>query len=344
VKKSRLLIVCLIVITVFAFAGCSGTGSTDQGEQQSEVQKEVTIGVFLSNAGDPYFQNKSYGYVQGAQMLEAANPGLKINLEMYDAGGYQYSEKQIGQIEDAMQRNIDAIIITTTNGEALVPIIDQAMAKGIPVVNDDVLVNTDTTTVISENSYRVGRNAADYIARKLNNKGNVILLQGPAGAGLFTERSRGAHDEFGRYPDIKIIGEQWHECNILEGRRIMEDYIQAFGKEIDAVWSTNTVVAMGAVEALKAANFKPGEVIVTAIDLHDEGIKYMDEGWITGLVPCQPVKLARIAVTNAYKAAIGENVPARIYTTDDIVIDKETLPTFDTSDSMAPADWKPPIR
>lgn len=314
-------------------------------EAKKEEVKKVTIAVFISNAGDPYFQNKSYGYAEAEKLLEARYPEWDVQVEMYDAGGYEYSEKQIAQVEDAIQRKVNAIVITATNREALKPVIDKAMAAGIVVVNDDVLVKTDTTVEISENSYHVGQAVADFIARRLNGKGNVVMLKGPAGADLFMERARGAHDEFARYPDIKVIAEQWHPSNIVEARRVMEDFIQAHGKKINGVYACGTVSAMGASEALKAAGFKPGEVIVASVDIHDEGIKYMKEGWITGLVPCQPVKLARMSVMYAFQAAaLKESIPKKINTSDEFVVDLERLASFDLSDCMAPKGWKPPLK
>ena len=336
-KKMRILAMWLcLLLAVGSLIGCN--------RQSDGVEQELTITVFMPNAGDPYFQNKSYGYYLGARMLEAVNPGLRIDLEMFDAGGYQYSERQISQIEDAIMREVDAIIVTATDGAALIPVVTRAMAAGIPVVNDDVLVLMDTDITISENSFRVGQNAAAFLARLMNGRGNVVLMKGPAGADLFAQRERGAKDEISRIPGMNVIGEQWHEMNINEGRRIMEDFIQAHGNNINAVWAGNSVVAMGAVEALRDAGFRPGQVRVVGIDLHDEAIRMMEQGWIDGLVPCQPVKLARMSLTYAVEAAMGQRIPPRIYTTDDMVLDFEAYTTFDTSDAMAPDGWRPRLR
>jgi len=341
------LLVVLVLGVAIAFSGCAKKGEGDKatgGTDTGQAKKKVTIAVFMSNAGDPYFQNKSYGYIEAQKILESRYPDYDVQVELYDAGGYEYSEKQIAQVEDAIQRKVNAIVLTATNREALVPVVKKAMAAGIPVVNDDVLVKTDTTIEISENSYHVGQAVGDFIARRLNGKGNVVMLKGPAGADLFMERARGAHDEFARYPGIKVIAEQWHPSNIVEARRVMEDFIQAHGKNINAVYAGGTVSAMGAAEALKAAGFKPGEVVIASIDIHDEGIKYMKENWITGLLPAQPVKLARLSVMYAFEAARGNPVPKKIYTTDEFVVDLERLATFDLSECMAPKGWKPPLK
>ncbi|RJQ09455.1 MAG: sugar ABC transporter substrate-binding protein [Bacillota bacterium] len=337
-KRWILALVAVLLAGTLILSSCKAT-TGEQGEKQN-----ITIAVFMSNAGDPYFQNKSYGYVEAQNLLNARYPDYSVTVELYDAGGYEFSEKQISQIEDAITRGVDAIVITACNREALKPVIDTAMANGIPVVNDDVLVNTETTIEISEDSFHVGQAVADFVARKINGTGGVVMLKGPAGADLFMKRADGAHAEFARYPGIRVLAEQWHPSNIVEARRVMEDFIQAHGRNIKGVYACGTVSAMGAAEALKAAGFQPGEVIIASIDLHDEGIKYMEDGWITGLVPCQPVKLARMSVMYAFLAVTGEDVPEIIRTSDEFVVDLERLATFDLSDCMAPEGWAPPIR
>ncbi len=339
-KKHLFVLFVLVMLVAMPLTGC-GAQETPAPEVET---KEFTIAVFMPNGGDPYYQNKSYGYVQGAALIEASNPGTTVNVELWDAGGYDKAEKQISQVEDAIQRGVDAIILTAADKQALAPVAEKAMQAGIPVVNDDVLVAADTVTSISENSCNVGRSAAEYIARKLNGQGNVVMMKGASGGLLFQERARCGLEEFARYPGMKVIGEQWHQLNIVEGRRIAEDWVQAFGKDINGVWATNSTVAIGAAEALKAGGFAPGEAVIVAVDFHDEAFKYMADGWITGLIPAQPVKLARLAVTYAYKAALGETVPKVVYTTDEMVVDQEMLPTFDQSDAVAPPGWKPPLR
>lgn len=314
-------------------------------EVEPEPSEEVTIVVLIPNAGDPYFQNKSYGYVQGAQLLEASHPGLKVNLELYNAGGYEYSEVQIAQMEDAIQRGVDAIVLTATNSEALVPVTEQALEAGIPVIADDVLVNSDKVSMkISENSYNVGKQEANAIARAINFEGNVVMLNGPAGVGLFEERAQGARDEFALYPGISVLEERWGPSNLVEATKIMEDYIQAYGDEMNGVYACGTVTSMGAAEALKAASYQPGDVVIGAIDLHDEGLAYMNDGWLSCITPAQPIKLANLAVQYAYAASQGEEIPERIYTSDENCLLPEQLATFDTGDAMAPEGWKPPLR
>ena len=302
---------------------------------------KVSMSVFVPDGGNPYYQNKVFGYYQGVELLKVEYPNHEVELTLYNAGSYANKMKQINQIEDSMVKGVDAMVVTSCDSDALVPVVKKALSNGIPVVADDVLVNTDTSMKISEHSYRIGVNSAAYLARKLNGKGNVLLLNGPSGAGLFIERNKGMRDELKRYPNIKILDEKWHERNVMTGCRITEDWALAHGKKIDAIWSTNSMVATGAADALKDAGFSPGEVLIVAIDFSDLSLKYLRDGWIDGLIPAQPIKLARVALMDAFHAYMGKKIPKRVYTTDDVVVNKEDLKSFDLSDAVAPKGWKP---
>lgn len=339
-RRISLLIVSLVLIfslaVVFNFTDC--------GAAKEIEKKEVVISIFVPDAGNPYYQNKVYGYYQAKELLKVEYPDYEVNFDLFNAGGYDKALKQIAQVEDAIIRGVDAIILTVCDADALVEVTKRALNAGIPVIADDVLVNTETTMRISEYSYRVGVNSGAFIARELDGKGNVVLLKGPSAASLFIDRAQGITDELGRYPDIHIIAEQYHTNDIMQGRRIMEDWILAHGDKIDAVWATNAMVTCGASEALKDAGFSQDDILVVGIDFSDIAFEYMDEGWLDALLPCQPIKVGRVSLMNAFYAAIGREIPKVIYTTDDIMISRDVMETFDKSDALAPKGWKPKWR
>ena len=140
---------------------------------------------------------------------------------------------------------------------------------------------------------------------------------------------------------LKILDEKWNKTDIMTGRRITEDWALTYGKKIDAIWSTNSAVATGAADALKDAGFSAGQVLIVGIDFSELSLKYLRDGWIDGLIPAQPIKLARVALMDAFHAYMGKKIPKRVYTTDDVVVNKEDLKSFDLSDAVAPKGWKP---
>ena len=86
----------------------------DEYPRPPKPAKQYTIGVLLPQMANPHFIGQAYGYTD-----EAAKLGAKIIL--YDAGGYQYIEKQVSQMEDLIASKVDAIDLVATNGAGTIP-------------------------------------------------------------------------------------------------------------------------------------------------------------------------------------------------------------------------------
>jgi ribose transport system substrate-binding protein len=344
-RNRRTIVALAAVAALLVTTGC-GRGR----EESASGEKKATIAVFIPNGGDPYFQNKSYGYVKAARQL-----GIKV--ELFDAGGYANVEKQIQQMEDAIQRHVDGMVVSATDSRGVCTSVKEALDAGIPVVGDDILPTCGDTKIpfgISENSVKVGYNNCKFTAEQLHGKGNVVMVKGPPGAEIAIKRANGCKQAFKQYPGIKIIDEQFNDSNIDASSRLMDDFISAHGKQIDAAYSFNAVNGLGVINALKSAGFKPGEVSVTTIDYHPAVLEYMKTGWISGTVPAQPVRLAYEAVKAAYdlqakrpvsgKEGIDPCCEKRAYTADDDVIDTKEISKWDSSNAVAPKGWKPPLQ
>ena len=107
------------------------------------------------------------------------------------------ADSQAQQIEQAIAKKPDALVVLPQDGAALTPVAQKAERAGIPVVNIDRLFtkpDAATATVLGDN-YQIGVLAADYIADQLKCKGNVVEIQGLAGISVTTDRSKGFSDE-----------------------------------------------------------------------------------------------------------------------------------------------------
>ena len=79
----------------------------------ADANENIKIGVFIPNAGDPYYQNKAYGYFQAEALLKYMQ-NINVELEFYDAGGYQFPLNQIRQIEDSIPVSYTHLTLPTT--------------------------------------------------------------------------------------------------------------------------------------------------------------------------------------------------------------------------------------
>ena len=310
---------------VASFALSAGVPS-----QAVSAEKGV-IAVMLPAAGDPYFKLKSFGYID-----EAKKHGYDVNI--YDAGGYGNLSRQVSQIEDVIQRKVSAIVLVPASSDGTVPVVEKAIAAGIPVINDGIATNSPKVTgFVGEDSYVMGEILGLYIAEKLGGKGNIAMLSGPSGLDLTNYRVNGFKDYIALFPGLKVVAEKFTGTSSVETMNAMQDCLQAH-PDINAVYTFNGPMAVGVVQALRAAGRKPGDVIVSTMDLEVETDRMIRDGWIQVTVVSQPVEMARLAVRRAIEAAEGKKIPAETLT-QETMITKATLTAADLSGQEVPANW-----
>lgn len=291
------------------------------------AQKEITVAVLHANVGQ-YFELKWAGAAYEAKQL-----GVKAVY--YNAGGYQNLDKQIAQIEDCIQAKVDAIVIHPCSSTGVVPAVEKAIKAGIHVVNENVNIQSDLIKArVMKDSNGIGLMVGTFIADRLNGKGKVILLPGPPGHDQAMDQYNGAKAYLAKYPNIKIVGEQWTSSDSAAAMKAMEDLLTA-APDVNAVYAFADLVAIGAVQALRAAGKKPGQVHVISMDFDPECQKLLRQGWISALIPCETVTMGRLSVSTAVKMARGEKVPPVSYIMHTLVT-KDSIDNFDQSALVLP--------
>lgn len=313
------------VIGLAAAAAIAGSASLAAAQDKE-------IAVMLPAAGDPYFKLKSFGYIDEGKKLG-------YDVKIYDAGGYGNLQKQVSQIEDVITRKVAGIVLVPASSDGTVPVVEKAVAAGIPVINDGIATHSDKVTgFVGEPSYVMTELLAAYTADKLGGQGNVVMLSGPSGLDLTKLRVDGFKDYLAKYPGMKVVAEKFTSTASAEALTTMQDYLQAH-PDLKAVYTFNGPIAVGAVQALRAAGKKPGEVLVLTTDMEVETERLIEEGWIQATIVSQPVTMARLAVQRAVEAAEGKTIPKETLTQASMIT-SSTAKTVDLSGQSVPADWK----
>jgi ribose transport system substrate-binding protein len=116
-----------------------------------------------------------------------------------------------------------------------------------------VTPQTNVTASMYADEVQDGYNSGQGIVTALHGKGNVVILAGIPGNGVTENRTKGARLAFSKAPAIKVLATGYSKYDPATGRKIMEQWLTKYPK-IDAVWSDAGIQAIGAIEALKAAN------------------------------------------------------------------------------------------
>lgn len=287
--------VARLALTVVGLGALAwGTPAMAQGRKE--------IAVMLPAAGDPYFKLKACGYMEAGKQAG-------YDVKIYDAGGYGNLNRQVSQIQDVIQRRVAGIVLVPASSDGTVPAVEQAIAAGIPVVNDGIATHSSKVSgFVGEPSYVMTELLASYIVDRLGGKGDVAMLSGPGGLDLTKLRVNGFKDYLAKFPQMKVVAEKFTSTSSGDALNTMQDFLQSH-PGIKAVYTFNGPVAIGAVQALRAAGKKPGDVLVVTTDMEVETQRMIKEGWIQATVVSQPVTMARLAVEHAIDAAEKKPFP-----------------------------------
>jgi ribose transport system substrate-binding protein len=278
--------------TVTVQAAGSTTGSTSSGKQ-----------VYIIASVPPTDHGWLGALSKDAKAAAAKWPDVKFELlQAADA------DSQAQQIEQAIAKHPDALVVLPQDGAALTPVAQKAEKAGIRVVNVDRLFSAPdaaTATVLGDN-YQIGVLAANYIADQLKCKGNVVEIQGLAGISVTTDRSKGFTDTLKtKCPGggIKIVSSQPGDFNPDKGLTVMENILQA-QKKIDAVYTHDDDMAQGVVQAIRNAN-RQNEMFLTGVGGSQDAMKQIKEGGLYRATFLYNPNMAGTAVNMARLIALG---------------------------------------
>jgi ABC-type sugar transport system, periplasmic component len=158
--------------------------------------------------------------------------------------------QQVSQVEDLMIKKIDGLAVLAYDSAPLTPIIEKAFNQGIYIVSvDRGLTKPVQNVYVAGDNAGLGRVSAQWMAKELNGKGNIVCLEGVPCV-INTERVDAFNEVMKNYPDIKILDSQPAYWQSQKGLEIMENYLQKY-KQIDAVFAQDDDTLKGALQAYK---------------------------------------------------------------------------------------------
>ncbi|OUM99801.1 MAG: hypothetical protein BAA04_08415 [Firmicutes bacterium ZCTH02-B6] len=321
-RLTSLIVASLIVVLVAAAAPVLA----------QKAKEDIVLGLSTPALNTEFWVNMYYGVVD-----EAKRQGVQVIV--LDAGGYNNTLRQIQQIQDLVQRRVDALLVGATNGDAIASVVEFAAGRGIPVVGLSSLPATDKLAIrVGADHYDMGVLQAKAMAEALNGRGQVAIMAGPPGASWAEERRAGFRDTIAQYPGITIVAEQFSNSDRLSGLQLMEDWIARF-PNLAGVYGATDDLSAGAADALEAAGLT-GKVIVTGSNLSQIGRQYLAEGKIYADTAQQVVLQGRLAVQNVLNLLMGLPYEADIKTSS-VLVTGDNLTTVDMSTIAAPEGFRP---
>ncbi|MEV0523771.1 ABC transporter substrate-binding protein [Streptomyces sp. NPDC050439] len=286
--------------------GDKSSASKDQGDS-GQVVSEPSEGSGPTCAIDAYGGKKldlKSATVGFSQSEKEANPfriaetasikaeAKKRGVKLLTANAQSQFSKQISDVQDLIAKGADLLVIAPLNSDGWEPVLRSASAKHIPIITIDRKINAkackDYVSFIGSDFVEQGKRAADQMIKATGGKGKVAILLGSAGNNVTTERTKGFEDRVKeKAPDLKIVFKQTGEFAREKGQSVTENLIQS-KPDIKGIYAENDEMGLGAVNALKGAGKKAGDVKIVTVDGTRNAVQGIVDGWIDGVIESNP--------------------------------------------------------
>ncbi len=279
--------VATIALLLAAITGCHRLSAPDV----VPGQRPPVIGVSLMNLSNEFI-------VMVDRAMEQRAKEIGVKLVVNDA--QRSPERQIQQVENFIAQQVDAIILNPCEVEASTPAVDKALAAGIPIVNVNSETKTPPTAFVGSRDEQSAELAMQYIAKRLGGKGEVVMMHGYMGQAAQIKRDAGARAVLAKTPGLHLLADQTAEWDRAKAISLMENWIQAYGDRINAVFAQNDEMAMGALLALEQAH-KKDKVIVVGVDAIADALEAVKQSRLDATVFQDAQAQGRQAVETALK-------------------------------------------
>jgi D-xylose transport system substrate-binding protein len=285
--------------------GGAGTASTGGYQRRTKKAGEpVYIGFSMDTL-------KEERWNRDKALVEARAKEVGAQLDVQVANGDD--AVQTKQCDNMLTKGVDVLIVAPHNGDIAASIVQNAHAKGVPVISYDRLIkNSEPDLYVSHQVIKMGEMQAEYALKHVP-KGNYVLIGGAPtdnNAKLLRDGQMNILKPAVERGDVKIVSDQFaKEWKAEEAQRLTEDALTKTKNDVQAVVASNDGTAGGAISALDTAGLT-GKVLVTGQDAELIAAQRIARGTQTMTI-YKPIKpLADSAVDSALKLARGEALNA----------------------------------
>ncbi|MEX3670527.1 sugar ABC transporter substrate-binding protein [Paraburkholderia phenoliruptrix] len=183
-----------------AHVAATALAATVSVSQVAEAADKYKVFLSMSYSGNDW-QTEAQNMVEAMAKAHSDKVDLKTQSSGTDV------QRQIQQINAMVQAGANAIIVYPISPTALNPAIKNACAKHVVVFAYDSKVTEPCAYNVFTDQKKLATDSAEWVASKMNHKGNLVFITGVPGTTVDTERNDAAHDVFKKYPGIKIVGE-----------------------------------------------------------------------------------------------------------------------------------------
>ncbi|HIW33257.1 MAG TPA: substrate-binding domain-containing protein [Candidatus Paenibacillus intestinavium] len=309
-KEWIIYAVCFLISGVFIYFALHPSQS-----DQVTIDNERNIAVLLRSSTDEYWD-----YVRKGADHAALEYGASLQLHFPKDDGDVDGQVRIAQT--ILESKPDAIILGANSDAEFADVLKEADRRHIPVIAvDSKLTSGPTTAYIGSDNERYGQEAMKEMARLLNYKGNLLIVNYVSGGINGIAREKGANDEVINYPDIQSVSKVECSSDIDECKNTIMDHIER--EHIDGILALMTTGSISSALALKELDASD-KIKMVGFDSSIQLLELLQEGELESLFVQNAFSLGYLSVQYALQAANGQSTSHSLLR-DMTIVNKENM-------------------
>jgi len=245
-------------------------------------------------------------------------------------------DEQIKVVENFISQGVDGIVLAPLDDQALVPVLNDAKARNIPVVIFDSGVKwNDYVSFVATDNTKAGALGAERLGSLLGGKGDVILLRYAEGSASTMERESGFLTTLSqKYPAIRVVSSNQYGGATTETAYAASENLLSTFKNVQGIFAPNESTTFGMLLALDAAG-RTGKLKFVGFDASAKLVEALGQGKLDGLVLQNPMHMGELAVDTLLDSLAGKAVQKRI-DTGEYMVTRENMSQPDMKALLSP--------
>jgi ABC-type sugar transport system substrate-binding protein len=266
------------------------------------------------NAGKPTIAFVSQGTsnswaAQLDAVAKATADKLGANLVYYNGQGD--ATKQLPELLRAVATKPDVLVVVPLGAAADTGPVERAMAQGTPVVLCDSMINGNKyTSLVNPDPSTAAKPLAEWLAKKMNYKGNLLYIGGLPGNGTTILYDKGFYSVMKKYPNIHIVNGGNANYSISTAKQLTATAL-ASGKKFDGTWGVGGEAVTGILQAYADAKVKPIPPNAGAAATNGS-LRLAIQNNVQAAMLQFPPADSKVCIETAYKISQGQKVPKLI--------------------------------
>jgi ribose transport system substrate-binding protein len=286
--------------------GCGETAGPEKGARGGKGEAELTFAVIPKADVFTFWPTVRKG-------AEKACEELGIEMIWRGAKDETSFRDEIEIVEAMMDRGVDGIVLAPQSDTALVDVVEEAVADGVPVVIiDSGLKSEKYVSFVATDNYQGGVIGAERLAEVIGEKGKVALIKNIPGSASTEQREKGFRETIAKFEDIELVAEQYAMGTPTKANEVVSTILNKH-RDLAGIFTANEPGAIGALNAV-ANEGLVGKVKIVGFDASPTLIKGIRDGKLDSTIVQDPFGMGYKGVKALYDHIQGKDVPERLPT------------------------------